>query len=165
MKITVEFENEDEFEAFRVSGKKTRARKGDTAEAETAANVPAPALPPAGGSAMQAPVMQPTAGFPGATGFAPPAVGATQAGGAFPVAAAPALVPEVQALVTRISNTVDNAIKGGQPAASVLQWFQGECVKLGFAEAQNATLDQIKTLYLPKMNQSALENIAKLMNA
>ena len=153
MKVNIEFDSFEEMEAFRTSGKKTRTKKEEADEAgAVTGNAPAPLQPPAGGAAP---------GFnPG--GFAPPAGGAAPQGGAFPaIGAQTGPAPEVVALVTRISNRVDEAIKSGQPADQVLAWFRGQCGP----EAANMTMDQIKGIALPKMAVPGLENIAKLMNA
>ena len=153
MRITVEFESMEEFEAFRTSGKKTRTKKEEADENVAAqGNAPAPLAPPAGA--------QP--GFnPGATtGFAPPAAGAATLG-AFPAAGAPTVAPEVVALVNRIKAVVDSAIAKGQPVDQMLGWFRSQCG----AEAANYTMDQIKDVALPKMAVPALEQMAKLMNA
>lgn len=151
MKITVEFESAEEFEAFKVSGKKTRTKKDETDEAGGSA--PAPLAPPAGGSAQ---------GFnPGGMStaqFAPPAGGAVQVPGVF---SAPAVAPEIAALVQRIVTKLDSAIASGQPADQALAWFKSQCGP----ETANYTLDQIKQQALPKLAQPVLENMAKLMAA
>ena len=69
--------------------------------------------------------------------------------------------PVVAGLVQRIVTRIDSAIASGQPADAVLTWFRGQCG----AEASAATMDHIKTVFLPKLAVPALENIAKLMNA
>jgi hypothetical protein len=69
--------------------------------------------------------------------------------------------PAVAALVARIVPKIDGAIASGQPTDQVLSWFRGQCGP----EAAGATLDQIKTVFLPKMAAPGLENIAKLMAA
>ena len=61
----------------------------------------------------------------------------------------------------RIIARIDSAIASGQPPDAVLNWFRGQCG----AEAAAATMDQIKTVFLPKLAMPGLENIAKLMNA
>jgi hypothetical protein len=158
MKITVEFDSEEEFEAFRVSGKKTRTKKGDTTEelSQTVeAKAPSPIQPPTNGQA---------GGFPGTAGFVPPAGGAGPAGGGPFAPAAQQVAPEIQALVGRISTRVDATIAAGQPLEAVLQWFRGECGKLGM-DANGADLASIKANFLPKMAQPVLENIAKLIAA
>jgi len=87
----------------------------------------------------------------------PAAFQATQGG--FP--GAPAGDSVVAGLVQRIVARIDSAIASGQPADAVLNWFRGQCG----AEAAAATMDQIKTVFLPKLAVPGLENIAKLMNA
>ncbi len=145
------FDSVDELKAFVKNDLK--AKRSGTADvnedAAQAGNAPTPLAPPAGG-----------AGFPGA-GFAPQAPGAT-AGGAFLAAGAIAgPASEIVALVNRITVRIDGAIGSGQPADQVLAWFRGQCGP----EAANATMDQIKQSFLPKLPQPSLENIAKLMNA
>lgn len=150
------FDSIEEVKAFVGELKGTRGKRGEKGEDDAPGTQAAPAP-------LSPPVASPQAGFPGAgaTGFAPPAGGAAQAGGAFPAAAAPALAPEVQSLVTRINTRIDGAVAGGQPTDAVLQWFRGQCGP----EAASATMDQIKGVFLPKMAVPVLENIAKLMNA
>ncbi len=150
------FDSIEEVKEFVGNLKGTRGgRKGEPDEAGEGKSAPAPMLPPTGTGGQ--------AGFPGAgsTGFAPPAGGATQAGAGPFAPGAPAVAPEVAALVTRISTRIEGAVASGQPADAVLQWFRGQCG----AEAANATIEQIKTVFLPKLALPALENIAKLMNA
>lgn len=154
MKISVEFESMEEFEAFRTSGKKTRTKKEEADEATTG-SAPAPLQPPAGGAVQ---------GFNPA-GFAPPAGGAALGAGAFPAAAAqPSVAPEIVALVNRIVTKLDAAIASGQSAEQALAWMRGECIKCGI-DASSYTLDQVKQAGLPKMSMPALENMAKLMAA
>lgn len=69
--------------------------------------------------------------------------------------------PAVTALAGRIAARIDSAIASGQPADQALAWFRGQCG----AEASAATMEQIKSIFLPKMAVAGLENIAKLMNA
>ena len=142
MQITVVFETMDEFEAFRTSGKKTRTKKEEADEAATG-NAPAP-LQPAfnpGGAAPAA------AGFPGA-------------GGAFPAPAGPA--PEVLSIVSRIISKTDASLQAGQGTPEqVLQWFRNQCGP----EAASMTLDQVKTIALPRLPMPTLENMAKLIAA
>ena len=137
MKITVEFENEAEFKA-RI--KNPRGGKDDDAPA-AGGQAPAPIIPPQQGPAFApAPAaFTPPQGFPGA----------------------PVGDPVVAGLVQRIVARIDGAIASGQPADAVLNWFRGQCG----AEASAATMDQIKTVFLPKLAVPGLENIARLMNA
>lgn len=114
---------------------------GDTNPAGTG-GAPAPLQPP-----QQQPSFQPPTGFPGAGNMVP--------GGATEAAAA------TMAIVARINARIDGAIASGQPADAVLTWFRGQAG----AEAANATMDQIKQNFLPKLPMATLENIAKLMNA
>lgn len=142
MKITVEFENEAEFKA-RI--KNPRGSKDDEPQTGSVTVAPAPLMPAQGGQqafqTAQAPATftPPQGGFPGQ----------------------PAGDPVVASLVQRITARIDSAIASGQPADAVLNWFRGQCG----AEAAGATMDQIKTVFLPKLAVPGLENIAKLMNA
>lgn len=141
MKITVEFDSEEEFKA-RI---KNPRGKGETEQLANGPQAPAPLLPP-----QQAqPAFNPA---PAPATFQPPP-------NAFP--GAPAADPVVAGLVQRIVARIDGAIASGQPADAVLGWFRGQCG----AEAAGATMDQIKTVFLPKLAVPGLENIAKLMNA
>jgi hypothetical protein len=130
--------------------KPKRGGKADVAE-ETG-NAPQPLQPPASGGTTQA--FNPG----GMQGFAAPGAGAGQAGGVF---SAPAVAPEIQALVTRIVAKLDQALASGQPADQALAWFKSQCGP----GTENFTLDQIKQVALPKLAQPQLEAIAKLMAA
>ena len=159
MKIIVEFESEDEFEAFRISGKKPRKGKGDKDEPETATGAatntvtaPAPIQPPAA-----APTFAPQAA-PSPFGAAP-AAGVAPTAAAFPAPVASGPAPEVLALVQKISEQVDKVIGMGQPADKVLDWFQ----KRSGAGAEQATMDQIKSVFLPRMSTEMLTDTAKLI--
>lgn len=116
---------------------------------------------PQGGQAP-APVMPPPNQAPA---FNPGGAPAPQAFGGFPAAGAPAGVggpsPEVQQIVQRINVRIDAAIASGQPQDAALGWFRGQCG----AEAANATMDQIKQVFLPKLAMPQLEQIAKVMAA
>lgn len=147
--MRLSFDSIDEVKEFVKGLKGTRGGKGDAAD-EATGHAPEPLKPPAGG-----------AGFPGAGGFVPPGAGAGQTVGGPFAAAATGPAPEVVALVNRISARIDGAIASGQGAGDVLTWFRGQCG----AEAAQATMDQIKAVFLPKMAVPGLENIAKLMNA
>lgn len=144
MKITVEFDSEEEFKA-RI--KNPRGGKGgaqDDGEGQPAGTqAPAPLMPPQGQFNPNPPAA-----------FTPP-----QTQGGFP--GAPIGDPVVAGLVQRIVARIDSAIASGQPADAVLNWFRGQCG----AEAAGATMDQIKAVFLPKLAVPGLENIAKLMNA
>jgi hypothetical protein len=136
------FDSIDEVKEFVAQLKGARGKKGEADDPPAGGQAPPPLQPPTGGQ---------TAFNPNT--FTPPA------GGAFPAATGPA--PEVVALVQRISTRIDGALASGQPADQVLQWFRGQCGP----EAAAFTMDQIKTVALPKMAVPGLENIAKLMNA
>ncbi len=139
------FDSVDEVKDFvKTQLKGTRGKKDDD-EPNTAGSTggaPAP-LMPQGQPATFAPQgatasFSPPAGFPG-----------TQ------------VDPAVTAIVARIVKRIDGAIGSGQPADAVLTWFRGQCGN----EAANATMDQIKQVFLPKLAMPTLENIARLMNA
>ena len=168
MKIIVEFESEDEFEAFRVSGKKPRKGKGDKDESKDQgeSETSQAALEPKGpGASAPAPIQPPAAAPTFAPQAAPSPFGAAPAAGVAPTAAAfPAPVasgpaPEVLALVQKISEQVDKVIGMGQPADKVLDWFQ----KRSGAGAEQATMDQIKSVFLPRMTMEQLAETAKLI--
>lgn len=139
------------------TGKKGEGDEGGNPNIATTGgpNAPAPIMPQGGGQPFN----------PG--GFALPAGGAVQPGGAFPAAGAQSgPAPEVLMLVQRIAARIDWATApppngGGQPPESVLAWFRTQCGP----ETANYTLDQIKQVALPRAAQPTLENIAKLMNA
>lgn len=146
--MELKFTSIEEIKDFMSQLKGTRGGKGskdDDGPAATTGQAPAPLQPPAGGPAFNP--------APNAA-FTPPGTGPVfgQASG---------VDPAVQALVTRINTKIDGAIAGGQPADAVLSWFRQQCGP----EAAAATMDQIKTLFLPKAAMPTLENIAKLMNA
>jgi hypothetical protein len=140
MKITVEFDTEEEFKARIKNPRGGRGGDKDDDE-QLKGQAPAPLMPPPGAQTQ----FQPAA-------FAPPQAG-------FP--GAPGGDPVVAGLVQRITARIDSAIASGQPADAVLNWFRGQCG----GEAVGATMDQIKTVFLPKLAVPGLENIAKLMNA
>lgn len=148
--MRLSFDSIEEVKEF-VSGLKgTRGKKGDADEATGQAPVPMP--PP-----NNAP------NFPGSVGFAPPAGGAAPMGAGPFATGAPGVAPEVLALVQRINDRTNAIVTGppAQPVEQVLQWFRNQCG----AEAASATMDQIRTIFLPRMTQPGLEEIAKLINA
>ena len=143
------FDSIEEVKAFVAALKGTRGgKKGDDDEAsQTVANqAPAPLAPPAQQQQPFSPAPPPAAFTPPANPFPPPQG---------------AVDPVVTGLVQRIVARIDGAIASGQPADAVLSWFRGQCG----AEASAATMEQIKTVFLHKLAQPGLENIAKLMNA
>lgn len=141
------FDSIAEIREFVASLKGTRGKKGeidDDAGQPAAGQAPAPIQPPAQQPAAFTPSQGPA--------FQPPQ-------GGFP--GAPVGDPAAAGLVARIVTRIDGAIASGQPADAVLTWFRGQCG----TEAANASMDQIKQVFLPKMPMPSLENIAKLMNA
>lgn len=140
--MELKFFSIDEVKEFVKQLKGTRGGKGDATDEGpiTGATVPHPLNPPQGGAATFNPggAFNPGAGFP--TGPA----------------------PEVVALATRISARIDFVIQSmGQSPENTLKWFRDQFGP----EAANATMDQIKTVFLPKSTVPALENIAKLIAA
>lgn len=153
--MELRFTSIEEMQEFnkRIKGQRSgKAGDGD-GEPQTGAQTgamtgqaPAPLAPPVAGVAFNPGGAAP-AGFPGAAGF--------------PGGGAPVLDPAVAALVARINAKIDGAVAGGQSAEVVLNWFRGQCGP----EAAGATMDQIKSVFLPKASMPTLEQIAKLMNA
>jgi hypothetical protein len=147
------FDSVDELKAFvKNELKGTRRGRGDDDEgsAGTSNQAPQPIMP-----------TQPQAGFAQQSGGGfggMPGAGFSAHGGpsAFPAAGAS---PEVTALVQRVNTAIDKSIASGQSVEAVLNWFRTRCG----AEAAAATLDQIKTVYLPKQSVAHLEETAKLM--
>lgn len=145
--MELKFFSLDEVKDFVKQLKGTRGGKaGDTDDA------PQPLAPP------QGQVFNPAGG----PGFAPPVGGATQTGAGPFAAAVPALAPELAALVTRIVTRIDAAAASGQSVEAMLTWLRNN---VGDASAASATMDQIKTVFLPRASAPTLENIAKLMAA
>lgn len=143
MKITVEFDSEEEYKA-RIKNPRG-AKGGDPEDGPATHTAPPPLMPPQG---------QPQAFNPGpAPQFSPPA------GNAFP-GAPTGIDPAAQALVTRITTRMDALASSGSPE-QMLTWFRGRFGQ----EGANATLDQIKTSFLPKSSLAALEETAKLIGA
>jgi hypothetical protein len=142
--MKLEFNSVEEVKEFVAQLKGTRGKKGDgDGEANQA---PPPVMPPTGG----APAFQ----GPGATqGFAPPA--------ASPFPAATGGDPAIAALVHRIGVGIDTQLARGSDPNNALTWFRQQCGP----EAAAATMDQIKTVFLPRLPIAALENIAKLTGA
>ena len=145
------FDSIEEVKEFVGSLKGTRGKgKGDADDGSAAGqttHAPAPIMPPVGGAPAQF--------APPAAGFAAPNPFGAQQGGM------PSVAPEVAALVARINAKIDGALASGQPQDAALAWFRGQCGP----EAAAASMDQIKTVFLPRLTPPALENIAKLMGA
>lgn len=145
MKVIVEFDSMEEFESFRTSGRKPRTKReeiDDAAVAAPAAAQPAPAVTPAPSAAAPPPAPQtftppPVAihGFPSGNSGAPPAP---------------------HPLVTAIIGKIDGAIASGQQADAVIAWFRQQ---IG-PDAAQATLDQIKSVFIPRMSEVQLRQIA-----
>jgi hypothetical protein len=153
------FDTVDELRAFVKEDLKTKksGKAGDGDEAATG-SAPSPAMPAVGGQ------IGAVAGFPSG-GFAPQGAGAGPTGAAFPAAGAPVMAPEVAALVQRITIRMDGAVQSGATKAEdMLTWFRGQCAGVD-PSAANATLDQIKQVFLPKLSVPALDQIAKMMAA
>lgn len=142
--MRLSFDSIDEVKEFVKSLKGARGGKGGDAEDGQPAtgNAPPPIQPPAGG-------------FGGSTA-------AAVFGGFGGPTAATGPDPAVAALVQRIAARYDGAVASGQnnPDAA-LTWFRSQCGP----EAATATMDQIKTLFMPRMSAVQLETIAKQMGA
>ncbi len=138
------FDSIEEVKSLVASLKGTRGKKGEGDEAEAGPQAPAPLMP-----SQAQPAFNPS---PAPATFRPPT-------NAFP--GAPGGDPVVAGLVARIVARIDSAVASGQRADTVLDRFRGQCG----AEAAGATMDQIKTVFLPKLAAPGLENIAKLLNA
>lgn len=153
MKIIVEFDSMEDFEAFRISGKKTRS-KSQMSEVEEATELqasranPADTRPPQIEQAAQAiRDAQPL------QGFAPPPHGNVHS---FPGGSGNSGTPQAHPLVTAILARIDGAVASGQPADAVVTWFRQQ---IG-PDAANATLDQIKQVFIPRMSEQQLKQIA-----
>lgn len=158
-KITVEFSSFEEFMAFR-GGAAVEAPKAEVVETDkpkrTRAKkdepviVPEPEQPPA--------VIEAAApAFPAVT---------EQPANPFPVQAkTPAETfadpTPVEKLVARINKRIDDVIAQGQPEDKMVAWFR---TQVG-TEGANANLSQIKQALLPKLSETQLEGIAKLIGA
>ena len=148
--MKLEFDSIDEVKAFYAQLKGTRGKKGDDADE---------AAPTATATVQQvpAPMAVPTT-FPSA-GFAPPVAGAAQTAQVFPAPVATGPAPEVLALVNKIITKLDDSLAAGNAPDAALNWFRTQCGP----EAAQATMDQIKTHFLPRMAQQPLEFVAKQM--
>lgn len=151
------FDTVEELRAFvkdELKGKRGGG-KNDTDDAgpQPSTQAPAPLQPPAGGAGVFQPQQQAPSTFN--PGVAP---------GQFQPQGSVTVDPNVMGLVQRINTKIDGAVAGGQPVDQVLTWFRGQCVQAGL-DAANATMDQIKQIFLLKLPVPSLEQIAKLMNA
>ncbi len=144
MRITVDFDSMEEFEAFKVSGKKTRGKKGEDNDPEQS-GVTIETLGPATVAQGGQPQM------PAMAGFTPPQTAMT----GFPGAASAA--PVVNPLVPQIIAKLDGAIATGQNAEQITQWFRN---LLG-PDAASATLDQIKQVFIPRLAEPQMKQLAQ----
>lgn len=149
MKIIVEFDNEEEFKA-RIKNPRN-PKDGETAGATGGAA--APLMPPQGGSMTGAAGAQPGPNFAPQAQFTPP-------GGGYPGASNPVGDPAAFALAGKLGKVMDNSIASGQPIESILGWFREQS-----GAPANATAEQIKSVYLPKLPMATLESMAKVTNA
>lgn len=157
MRINVEFDSWEEMEIFRTSGKKTRG-KSQMTEVEEATELQASRANPADTRpqqieqtaqairdaqplqaaqntfAAQVAPQQPQ-GFPGNSGHMP---------------------DTTNPLITAILAKIDGAVNSGQSADAIVNWFRQQ---IG-PEAANATLDQIKQIFVPRMTEQQLKQIA-----
>lgn len=143
------FDSIEEVKEFVGNLKGKRGPKGESDEQPAGTQTaPAPLRPPQGGNVPAfSPTTQPT--------FQPPQ-------GGFP--GGPVIDPAIANLVQRIGVRIDGAIASGQAADTVLKWFREQCAPVD-SSATNASLDQIKHVFLAKLTLPSLEQIAKLMNA
>jgi hypothetical protein len=142
MKITVEFDTWEEMEIFRTSGKKTRGKSQMADESPTVeevtekvAQMNAQPAPQPQAFQPQPVAAQPVQGFPGSNGSAP----------------APS-----HPLVTAILARIDGAVSSGQPSEAIVTWFRQQ---IG-PDAANATLDQLRQVFIPRMTETQLKQIA-----
>jgi hypothetical protein len=145
MKITVEFDSEEEFKARIKNPRGGKNNADDGTDQPAGQQAPAPLMPPPQ-------PQQPFNPAPAPAAFTPPSS---------PFPGTPAIDPAVAGFVQRIATRLDTVIAQGQPADLALSWLRGQCG----AEASAATLDQIKTVFLPKLTAVGLEQIAKLTGA
>jgi hypothetical protein len=146
--MKLEFDSIEEVKVFvaELKGKRGPKDKGDDdtpPHGAAAVNVPAP---------MQVPTTQ----------FNPPNTSTSNSQPAWQVSQAAGPAPEVTATVGKIAAKLDATLAAGSPLEPALAWFRGELAKNGH-DASAATMDQIKSHFLPKLTMPALEGIAKLM--
>jgi hypothetical protein len=145
MNMRLSFDSIDEVREFVKGLKGTRGGKaGDGDETSTDTK---PLQPPVGGAA--------TLAGPGANAGFP-----NNAGGGFP-GGATGIDPAVQGVVTRIVTKLDASLAAGNSADAALTWFRSHFGP----EAAQATLDQIKQIFLARLPVAKLEDIAKMMGA
>jgi hypothetical protein len=139
MKISVEFDSMEEFEAFRISGKKTRGKKeeAEVEEPPSAAVVAATVATMPSQPQFVAPP-QPSHGFPGANGPTPPQQ------------------QQLHPIAVQILQKIDGSLASGQTPDAIVAWFRQQ---LG-PEAANATFDQLKQVLIPRIPEAQLRQIA-----
>jgi hypothetical protein len=158
MKITVEFDNWEEMEAFRISGRKTRGKsQSGMTEVEEAVEAQAARADPTVTRPVQ--IEQTAQAIRDAqpvhtvqSTFTPP----QQQGNIHSFPGGNSGTAQVHPLVTAILARIDGAVNGGQPADAVVTWFRQQ---IG-PEAAQATLDQIKQVFIPRMTEQQLKQIA-----
>ncbi len=129
------FDSIDEVKTFVASLKGTRGKGKDEPE-EIAA------IAPVQGGQPVMPAMQ---------GFTPPAAAMTGFPGAAPT------TPTVNPLVPQIIAKLDGAIATGQNAEQITNWFRN---LLG-PDAAAATLDQIKQVFIPRLAEPQMKQLAQ----
>lgn len=158
--MRLSFDSIDEVKEFVKGLKGTRGGKNDAGDDEQlkGGNAPAPLMPNTAG--------QVAGGFPGTGGAAPGAGAGPMGAGPFAGGAAAGGQDQAQVqMVTRIIGAMDAAVSSGRTSVdNMLAWFRQECAKVD-ATAANATLDQIKGVYLYRMGAPALEGLAKAIGA
>jgi hypothetical protein len=144
MRISVEFDSMEEFEQFRVSGKATRRSKKDdeptpeevaekqAAMAQSIRDAQPLAAQPAPPLPQQQPISQ---GFPGGNGQMP--------------------APQHR-LVNAILARIDGALTSGQAPDAIVNWFRQQIGPI----AKDATLEQIKQVFVPRMSEMELKQLA-----
>lgn len=159
MKIIVEFDSMEDFEAFRTSGRKTRS-KSQMSEVEEATELQASRANPAD---TRPPQIEQTAqairdAQPVQTSFAPtpPPTNVHSFPGGNSGSPAPAAA---HPLVAAIWARIDSAISSGQPSDTIVTWFRQQ---IG-PDAANATLDQIKQVFIPRMTEQQLKQLAPVL--
>jgi hypothetical protein len=158
MRINVEFDSWEEMEIFRTSGKKTRG-KSQMSEVEEAVELQASKADPTvtQHAEKQAQMAASTIVNPvPAQTFQPPAVATAPAG--FPGANGPT-PPAANPLVAAILARIDGAVATGQSSDDIVRWFRQQ---IG-PDAANATIDQIRQVYVPRMSDAQLKSIAPLL--
>lgn len=170
-KITVEFSSFEEFMAFDPRSPLASDWQKSVAKAEVVETdkpkrtrpkkdepviVPEPEQPPAvietAAPAFPVVTEQPANPFPAVAG---------DALGAHALAKTLAEPTPVEKLVARINKRIDDVIAQGQPEDKMVAWFR---TQVG-PEGANANLSQIKQALLPKLSETQLEGIAKLIGS